>query len=404
MVDLNSLNLRKFDVVVVGGGMVGATQAIALQNSGLSVLLLEQRLPQKTELSRPPLRVSAVNLASEALLLAQGIWPSISDNDKCRFDQLATWEHRDNKLVFDASAIGKPHLGYLVRNEAIQLAAFAKILNTPDNPIVLSDASLISLKQSDDEVTMTLTDSGTDKKDKPIQVHAKLVIGADGAFSKTRKLAHIGSTGWEYKQHCFSITIKTDFVTQNVTWQEFQQSGPKAFLPLENGYACLIWYDSPKTIAQLKTLTPEQLKQQILACFPPLAGDFNVVTSASFPLVRRQANQYVNGRVVLVGDAAHVINPLAGQGVNLGFKDVATLMNILNDTDLANSNLLMSSLRRYQLKRKADAQIMSGVMDLFYHSFSNQNTVVKSVRNLVLSAVHTQQWIKAQALKKAVGI
>lgn len=402
MVDLNSLNLCQFDVVVVGGGMVGATQAIALQNAGLSILLLEQRVPQQDELARPPLRVSAVNLASETLLQSLGIWSAIGESDKCRFDQLATWEQRDNKLIFDATEIERPHLGYLVRNEAIQLAAFDRILNTSENKITLSNAHLSSLKQDDDKVTLRLSEPGSSKNQ--VDVFAKLVIGADGALSKTRQLAHIGTTGWEYAQHCFSITIKTEFPTQHITWQEFQQTGPKAFLPLENGYSCLIWYDAPQTIAQLKQLSPEALKQKIINCFPPLVGDFNVVTSASFPLVRRQANQYFNGRVVLVGDAAHVINPLAGQGVNLGFKDVETLMELLNNTDLSQHGLLASSLRRYQFKRKADAQIMSGAMDLFYHSFSNDKAVLKSVRNIVLGVVHNQAWLKAQALKKAVGL
>lgn len=190
---------------------------------------------------------------------------------------------------------------------------------------------------------------------------------------------------------------------QDITWQEFQPSGPKAFLPLNQGFASLIWYDSPQRIKQIKQLSHDAIKQQVLETFPKLAGDFEVMQLASFPLTRRQANRYIDGRVVLVGDAAHTINPLAGQGVNLGYKDVMELSEQLRLIDLNNNTYVEKALAVYQRKRKAESLIMSSAMDSFYTLFSNDKTPFKILRKGLLSVANKFESAKKLVLKKAVG-
>ena len=387
-----------FDCIIVGGGMVGAALALALCKQNKSVALIERHLPKHDWLSQAPLRVSAINRFSEDYLSDLGLWRHIGDTSKCVFKQLATWEHGVKPLVFDADEIEKTHLGYLIRNEALQIAAYDEFDNIENKPQLFTDMDLVDIVQDETQASVILKS----EKDQ-ITLSASLIVGADGAFSKTRQLAGLGISGWDYQQHCLSITIKTDFETQAITWQEFQPSGPKAFLPLANGYSSLIWYDAPEKIRALSKLDNNQMKLQILEVFPPLAGDFEVVQQASFGLTRRRANHYFNNRVVLVGDAAHTINPLAGQGVNLGYKDVSELAKQVESIDLTDLSMVVKTLKQYQLKRKADSLVMSGAMDGFYKLFSNDKAPLKFIRSSMLNVANQFDFARKQVLKKAIG-
>ncbi|MBU2918551.1 FAD-dependent monooxygenase [Psychrosphaera sp. F3M07] len=397
----SDLKEQFYDVVIVGGGMVGAAQASALVKQQKRVLVIEKYIPNSDVLAQIPLRVSAINLASEQYLTELGVWSHIGETSKCMFNQLATWEQRHKPVIFSATDIQKSHLGYLIRNEALQLAAYDELNNTADHAVdIITDCKLTSIDQTNEQVSVLLTNHVSNET---ITFHCSLLIGADGAFSQVRSLTDIGTTGWDYQQHCLSLTIKTDFPTQHITWQEFQPSGPKAFLPLEDGYSVLIWYDNAEEIKQLVQLSNEQLKNQVLTRFPDLAGEFDVVAKASFPLTRRQANQYIKGRVVLVGDSAHTINPLAGQGVNIGYKDVEVLSQLLEEIDIKQSEALSAVLKQYENIRKRESQLMSLAMDSFYNLFSNDKTAVKLLRGGLLTLANKFEWAKKQVLKKAVG-
>lgn len=399
-----------YDAVIVGGGMVGASLAIAMSKIGKQVLLIEKNEPQNGWLDAAPLRVSAINLASQALLSQLDIWSHINASHKCYFEQLATWESRNNRLVFDSSSLNKPYLGHLVRNEALQLAAYQMIRQHHQDSITTACNGIKDIYPVGNKNKVVLATLSTDEQNKSEvtqeaqAITCDLVFVADGAQSQTRQLANIGVTGWQYQQQCFSITIKTHFPTQHITWQEFQTNGPKAFLPLEAQFASLIWYDSAETVKSLKQLSTAELKSKILATFPPLPGDFDIIQSASFPLVRQQANHYFKNRIVLLGDAAHVINPLAGQGVNLGFKDIEVLISQLSEIDWCDDNALAVALNQYQLKRRLDAQIMSSAMDAFYWTFSNAKAPLKFIRNSILAVVQKTSIVKRMALKKAIGL
>ena len=157
------------------------------------------------------------------------------------------------------------------------------------------------------------------------ELQARLVLAADGAGSRTRELAHIGVEALDYRQHCLLINVDIEGGQQDITWQEFHPGGPRAFLPLYGDHASLVWYDSPARVRGLAALSHEALAREIRGHFPARLPAFKVTGCGHFPLTRRHAQTYVRGRVVVLGDAAHSIHPLAGQGVNLGFKDVRAL-------------------------------------------------------------------------------
>ncbi|MGY0564910.1 MAG: FAD-dependent monooxygenase, partial [Paraglaciecola chathamensis] len=180
--------------------------------------------------------------------------------------------------------------------------------------------------------------------------------------------ANIGTQGWQYRQQAFAIQIVTHAAPQDITWQQFIPTGPVAFLPMYEQFASLVWYNTSDNIKRLKALSKSALKQEIKHAFPDELVDFDVMNTAHFPLMRMHANQYVKNNVVLVGDAAHAINPLAGQGVNLGFKDVAALLECIDDKVPT-----LDIMQKYEAKRRRDNLLMMSAMDAIYGTFNQRN-------------------------------
>ncbi|MGL5040432.1 MAG: FAD-dependent monooxygenase, partial [Aeromonas sp.] len=212
----------------------------------------------------------------------------------------------------------------------------------------------------------------------------------------------MGISQFEYRQHCMLINIDTDCAQQDMTWQQFTPSGPRAFLPLSGQHGSLVWYDSPARIRALSALDNEALAAEVRRHFPARLGYFTVTQKGSFPLIRRHANTYHAGRVVLLGDAAHTINPLAGQGVNLGFKDVACWADLLHSAGDNWHQLALAG--RYQRRRRPDNMLMQSGMDLFYGVFSNEIGPLKLARNLALNLADKAGPLKALALRYALGL
>jgi 2-octaprenyl-3-methyl-6-methoxy-1,4-benzoquinol hydroxylase len=242
-------------------------------------------------------------------------------------------------------------------------------------------------------------------------IQGKILIGADGGQSVVRDAANIGVQGWQYAQQALGIKIKTNAAQQDITWQQFTADGPMAFLPLYNGFASLVWYHNAEDIRELKNLSKTKLKQHILQHFPADLPDFEVLDVAAFPLTRMHANQYFRGNTVLIGDAAHTINPLAGQGVNLGFKDVAALLRVISEelathdrTTVLQSNHYSQWLKKYEVARRRDNLVMMSAMDLLYSTFSNNNMPLKLLRNLGLTLANKAGPIKNKAMKYAMGL
>lgn len=386
-----------YDVVVVGGGMVGAAAALGLAQTGWSVALLEHEapLPFETE-SAPDLRVSAIGCTSVSLLKQLGAWPLVQQMRYAPYRRLETWEQPGSQVVFDATSLSLPELGFMVENRVLQLALWQQMAEYP-NLTLLCPSRLQTMVRIEDYWKITL--------DAQQEIQSHLVIGADGANSLVRRLAGIGTSGWQYRQSCMLMTVETDTAQQDTTWQQFSPSGPRAFLPLFDNWASLVWYDSPQRIRQLQMMPMAQLSQEITAAFPPRLGAVKAIAAGSFSLVRRHAQQYVQPGLVLLGDAAHTINPLAGQGVNLGYRDVDALLDVLNQArEQAESWHSEPVLLRYQRRRRTDNLIMQSGMDVFYTAFSNDLPVVKFARNLALMAAQRAGKLKEHALKYALGL
>ncbi|EKN4689507.1 3-demethoxyubiquinol 3-hydroxylase [Yersinia ruckeri] len=388
---------QSYDVVVVGGGMVGAATALGLAQSGWSVALLEHEAPVPFDSqSAPDLRISAIGCTSVGLLKQLGAWSRVQEMRYAPYRRLETWEMPGSAVVFDAASLALPELGFMVENRVLQLALWQQI-ETCANLTLLCPSRLQSMARVDRCWKLTL--------DTQEQIQARLVVGADGANSQVRRLAGIGTSGWQYRQSCMLISIKTGAPQQDVTWQQFFPSGPRAFLPLFDHWASLVWYDSPQRIRQLQNMPLEQLNQEITRAFPDRLGRVNAVAAGSFPLTRRHAQRYVQAGLVLLGDAAHTINPLAGQGVNLGYRDVDALLDVLSQArDLAEDWSSEAVLLRYQRKRRSDNLMMQSGMDLFYKAFSNDLPPVKMIRNLALIAAQRAGKLKEHALKYALGL
>ncbi|MGY3892582.1 FAD-dependent monooxygenase [Aeromonas enterica] len=386
--------MEQCDIAIVGAGMVGAATACLLAAQGLSIRVIETQLPEQYAPQQPlDLRVSAISQASVALLTQAGAWQHLQQMRLCPYRRLETWELDGFATRFNAADLGLPQLGYIIENRLVQLALLRRMEDFP-NIQTHTPAAVTSLRQSVDEAVLTL-DDGT-------ELAARWVLACDGAESQMRRLVGIGVSHFEYRQHCMLINIDTDFEQEDITWQQFTPHGPRAFLPLPGQHGSLVWYDSPARIRTLSAMSNERLGEEVRRHFPARLGGFTVTAKGSFPLVRRHANDYHAGRVVLLGDAAHTINPLAGQGVNLGFKDVACWAELLQGAGTDWHQLALAD--RYERRRRPDNLLMQSGMDLFYGVFSNEIGPLKLARNLALNLADKAGPLKEMALRYALGL
>lgn len=388
--------IQKWDVAIVGGGMVGAALASGLAAQGFRVAVLEQQEPAAFDInSTPDVRISALGASSVDLLRQLGVWPRVQAMRSAPYRKLETWEWQTAQVSFDARSLGLPQLGYMVENSVLQLALWQQLQQ--QNVTLISPARLEDLQPCNGGWQLSL--------EKGEKLYARLVVGADGASSRVRQLAGIGIQGWNYAQSCMLISVRCEQNPGDCTWQQFTPEGPRAFLPLFDNWASLVWYDTPARIRQLQAMTMPQLSEEIKKHFPARLGRVTPVNAGSFPLVRRHATRYVLPGLALVGDAAHTINPLAGQGVNLGYRDVDALIDTLSVArDRAEEWAAENVLLRYQRQRLKDNLLMQGGMDLFYFAFSTPAAPLRILRNLGLMAAERSGVLKRRALRYALGL
>ena len=396
----------EFDVVIIGAGMVGATIACGLARSNLKVAVIDpQQAKPFVENELPHIRVSAISFASEQVLKHVGAWKHITSKRTCPYRRLAVNEMPAKeglaaklpdisnwaRTEFNADVIGQSHLGHIIENDIVHLALHEQMQ---------SSASL-SVFCPDDVTSMDL--QSTKKKivlSKQGEITARLVIGAEGAQSQVRIQAGIGQTREQYEQQAFVCTVRYQGAQEDITWQAFTSHGPIAFLPLsdvgENHYASLVWYDSPESITRMKALSGEELLNHFQREYPDtLPQLLNIEERASFPLFRSHALAYIKQGIALAGDAAHTINPLAGQGVNLGILDAAALIEVLIQANMNNEDIASETvLKRYQKARRTENQIMMTAMDAFYYGFSNKVLPLRILRNIGLGLANNAGFAK----------
>ena len=386
-----------YDFCINGGGMVGAALASGLAQQGYKIAIIETVQPQPFQYSQPPdLRLSAISRTSVDLLRALGAWEHIEAMRVRPYDTLSVWENPDMATRFNAQSIGQTQLGYFVENRLIQLGCHRVLADLPVDWMTQTSLQSYEVDESTAITRVTLENGES--------LQCRYLIGADGARSRVRALAQIGSTGWQYGQQAMGIIIEGADAFEGETWQQFYPSGPRALLPMYGQFASLIWYDSGERIKQLQGLNDKALTEEILSHFPRLLPEFRIVSKAGFVLTRSHASDYVRPGVILAGDAAHTINPLAGQGVNLGFKDVSALLALTGDCKPQSDEFYHRLKTEYERPRMKDNALMMSAMDGFYLLFSNKIPPVKWLRNLMLKGADMAGPVKEQVLKYAMGM
>lgn len=405
------------DIAIVGAGMVGAALATGLGQAGLEMAVIDQTpVPDFVPEAAPDIRVSALSVGSERYLQSLGAWPGILAMRATPYRRLAVWDETPHPLsrlwpgqlarvTFDAAEARVSHLGHIVENSVTQQALWQTARALP-TVTLMAGRGVTDIHQDSGQAEVIL-DNGN-------RIRAALVIAADGAHSRVRSLAGIGVHRYQYQQQALVLSVRYRGPVEDITWQGFFPSGPRAFLPLHSaGDACpgeswasLVWYDTPERLAQLQKLDTDTLIAEVQRSFPAdLPPLTHIDALASFPLARQHAKRYFSGRVVLAGDAAHTINPLAGQGVNLGFQDAQCLQTLIcraRDTgsDLASPHWL----QQYESERRPANRRMMTAMDLFYHLFSNRIPPLHLLRNLGLGAARALPFARIQVARYAMGL
>ena len=401
---------EKFDLVIAGGGIVGATLAGLLDGLELRIALVEQRLPDEGELPfqesdlRFDPRVSALNESSRQVLGDVGVWSWIQGVRSCDYREMRVWDAEGTGSIhFSAAALGADSLGAIVEN-SIVLAGIYERLRGQDNLSLVSPFTSAALESEDGGESVLIGESGR-------RLQACLLVGADGGNSAIRRLANMSSTEWDYGQAALVTTVRTARSHEFTAWQRFLETGPVAFLPLaaagesEFRHSSVVWSTQPDEAEKLLRLPDEQFRARLAFAIEHRLGEVEWSDRRfRFPLRQHHADSYVKDNIVLAGDSAHTIHPLAGQGVNLGIRDVAVLAEELR-AGLAAGRRLNDPvvLRRYERRRKSDNLGMMWAMEGLHRLFGAQPLPLRWLRNTGLNLVDRAAPLKNFLARRAIG-
>ncbi len=391
--------MQRFDIAIIGGGMVGLTLAAALKETGLRIAIIEGMKPEHHLNELADVRVSALSRASEQILHKVEAWSGIVQRRAASYYAMEVWEQDSfANIDFDAEHLGQPNLGHIVENRVIQLALLDKVA-MQQNVTLFMPNRCHSMVTGESEAWLTL-DNGQ-------SLTTKLVVGADGANSWVRQQVDIPLTHWDYGHSALVANVKTAENHNRVARQIFTPRGPLAFLPLtEDNISSIVWSTESDRAGHLLSITDEEFNKQLSTEFDMRLGKCEVLGERqTFALKMRYARDFALDRVALVGDAAHTIHPLAGQGVNLGLLDAASLaQEILRLWNSGNDIGSKSNLRPYERWRKAEAAKMIAVMQGFKELFEGDNPARKLIRGMGMKLVGQLPIAKDEMMKRALGL
>lgn len=382
---------KDHDIIIVGGGMVGAALAARLGNAGFSIGLIERGDAPKAPSGDYDLRISSLNARSLAFIKLSGT--TLPEERCCPFRHIdVSNQDGTGHSVFSAADSDMDDFGLFIENRTLQYALWERLKELPSVTCYTQSAPVNTL--STGETRMVELDDGK-------MLSARLVVGADGARSTLRQLAGIDVTHHDYHQRAMIINVETELPQQDVSWQVFTPNGPIAMLPLPGHRASLVWYDSDEATKAREAMEDDMLKTAIEGAFPKRLGNLTrVVARASFPIKRQHARRYIGKRLALIGDAAHVVHPLAGQGLNIGLHDADTLADMVIKGRDPGDYL---NLLRFECQRRAANQAMIAATDSFHHLFTGAKPL-RQLGDLSLHLAERFPFAKRMMMQQANGL
>lgn len=384
-----------YDVLIVGGGLVGASLAAALKPAGLSVALVEAH-PPATAQEGWDSRIYAISPGSATFLAQSGVWQRLDVVRVQRVEQMRVFgDAMDAELDFSAYELGAPELAFILEGRHLQRALWQE-LQQHENLELFCPAQCASLEFHEDAATLSLQDGRA--------IRARLVVGADGRDSWVRQQAGIIEPPTLYRQDGVVANFSIGKPHRGTAFQWFQPDGILALLPLPGNMTSMVWSVSPEKSEALRQMTAEELCGQVAVASRHTLGELQLITPpAAFPLRLLRLPRIASPRLALVGDAAHNVHPLAGQGVNLGFRDARQLAQTLltrgQQLDCGDVHLL----RRYARARREDIVSMQYTTDMLKRLFNNDNPVLRPMRNLGLSATNRVAPLKKLLARHALN-
>jgi 2-octaprenyl-6-methoxyphenol hydroxylase len=386
------------DIIIVGGGLVGGALAVGLARHAVPCTLIDKLAPDEGISPTFDGRASAISASGQKLLEAVGLWPYLAARAQPILDIRVSDGPSLLFLHYDHRDLGEGPLGYMVENRHLRQAIADAIDRHRSLIDVIAPSAVSGLTQDADAAHVQLADGR--------RTAARLVISAEGRASVLREAAGIRLTGWDYAQTAIVATIGHTHDHAGIAHERFLPAGPFAILPLAGGHqSSLVWTEKKSLAAHFLALSRERFLSEIAERVGGFLGELSLVGPRfSYPLGLQYAAQYVSGRLVLMGDTAHAIHPIAGQGLNLGLRDVAALIEILVDhTNLGLDPAHPTGLDRYVRWRRADNLLMAGVTDVLNRLFSNDIALIKLARDLGLGAVNKIPPLKRFFMRHAMG-
>jgi 2-octaprenyl-6-methoxyphenol hydroxylase len=386
-----------YDLAIAGGGIVGATLACALKNSGLRVVLIEAQPPSVAVERR---QAYALSLLSGRILQGIGVWdkilPQITTYQQIR---LSDADH-PGIVQFHPSDLGMDDLGYVGEHRPLLQSLYEFLADCP-NVSWLCPAEVLDVEYQPSGVEIQVKVDGEIR-----QLRSRLIVAADGARSHIRTAAGIGTHGWKYWQSCVTVRIKPEKSHNNTAFERFWPSGPMGVLPLPDNRCQVVW-TAPHAEAQaLKELDEKEFLALLKHRTGGLLGRLELDSDRLlFPVQLMQSDRYTQSRLALIGDAAHCCHPVGGQGMNLGIRDAAALAQVLHDAHQRGEDIGdIRILKRYERWRKTENLVILGFTDFLDRLFSNRWLPVVAVRRLGLWGLRTVQPLKVLALRLMTGL
>ncbi|WP_280370626.1 MULTISPECIES: 2-octaprenyl-3-methyl-6-methoxy-1,4-benzoquinol hydroxylase [unclassified Pseudomonas] len=391
------------DLIIVGAGMVGSALALALKDSGLDILLIDGS-PLSVKPFDPAAafepRVSALSAASQRILLRLGAWPGVLARRSSPYSEMRVWDGSGTgQIHFSASSVHAEVLGHIVENRVVQDALMEPLHDSGIG--LMPGARLERLRRSGDDWLLTLVDGR--------ELRAPLVVAADGANSAVRRLAGCATREWDYLHHAIVTSVRCAEPHQRTAWQRFTDDGPLAFLPLERDdehWCSIVWSVTPTEAERLMALDDAAFCNELGRAFEWRLGEvLGADPRLCIPLRQRHAKRYVEEGLALIGDAAHTIHPLAGQGVNLGFLDAAVLAEVLLHANGRGERLADERvLGRFERRRMPHNLAMMAAMEGFERLFQANPLPLRWLRNSGLKWVDGMPEAKALFVRQALGL